>query len=106
MNRNLIIVIVVAVGAAYLFIGPDALYGLVAVALGFNKPKTTGEKVAVAENEAERSEEQVDIHLAESAKDMNEAKESQQEAVDIAESITVPDHEVKSGRTRKSFSSS
>jgi len=41
MNNKLIIGILVLVGLAYLFIGPDALWGLVAAIFGFSKGKTT-----------------------------------------------------------------
>jgi len=83
-----------------------AFMGLLFSFLSSSRGKATVQKVSTLEGEVGAHEEQADIHLAESAKEMNEAKESQAEAADISESITGPRDEVKSGHTRKSFKSS
>lgn len=102
-----IIIIVVAVGIAYLFFGKKALFGLLALVPLLLKGKgvTTGEKVSKLDGKIEDSQQRQDRAEAESIKATQEASESNKKAVKAAEDITVPDYDLSGGFTKHTSSS-
>jgi len=105
MNNKLIIGIVVVVGIAYLFIGPDALWGLVAAVFGFGKSRTTGEIISSIEGKIEDSQQRQDRAEAESIKASQEASESNKKAQEAVQTITDVDYDLSGGYTKHTDSS-